>query len=470
MSTPERWTLVHDGVEHAVSIAAGATSRTVIWTVDDVEVASRTSLDDTLILDGEDHGAVRVRSSLLGRTRRVTWWSSEARVGAVAAAAAGLGGTDLDPAPGSRAAEREAWIRAHPTAYALRRTAAATVKVAVPVLLAWLLARVALPAVRWPDWSLPDIPWPDIRLPRIPWPDISWPAIPWPSWSLPAWLEPVRRAAPFVVPVLVAALLARGEVRRRRAQDELKRSRPAVPYAGRMDWNDVDAALLDLDGVITPTAEVHMRAWEVMFTRFLDSLPEEHEPYTDADYFAHVDGRPRYEGVATFLDSRGIELPQGDPSDGPDEQTVCGLGNRKNDLFNEVLREEGIEAYPGSVRLLDELPRRGVAMAVVSSSKNAVEVLRTAGLADRFEVVVDGVVAAEHGLAGKPEPDTFRYAAERLGKDPARCVVVEDAVSGVAAGAAGGFARVVGVDRGVGADTLREHGADEVVTDLAELL
>ncbi|MGC5583354.1 HAD family hydrolase [Ornithinimicrobium sp. W1665] len=237
-----------------------------------------------------------------------------------------------------------------------------------------------------------------------------------------------------------------------------------------MNWDTVDAALLDLDGVITPTAEVHMRAWEVMFTRFLDELPEEQEPYTDDDYFAHVDGRPRYEGVATFLASRGIELPQGDPSDDPDERTVCGLGNRKNDLFNEVLEEEGIEPYPGSVRLLDELARREVAMAVVSSSKNAVEVLRTAGLADRFEVVVDGVVAAEQGLAGKPEPDTFRYAAERLGVDPARCVVVEDAVSGVAAGAAGGFARVVGVDRGVGAATLREHGADEVVTDLADLV
>ncbi|HSP59727.1 MAG TPA: beta-phosphoglucomutase family hydrolase [Ornithinimicrobium sp.] len=237
-----------------------------------------------------------------------------------------------------------------------------------------------------------------------------------------------------------------------------------------MNWHDVDAALLDLDGVITPTAEVHMRAWEVMFTRFLEGLPEEHDPYTDADYFAHVDGRPRYEGVATFLASRGIRLPQGEPSDGPDELTVSGLGNRKNDLFNEVLAQEGIEPYPGSVRLLDELDRLGVAKAVVSSSKNATEVLRTAGLADRFEVVVDGVVAAEQGLAGKPEPDTFRYAAERLGVDPARCVVVEDAVSGVAAGAAGGFARVVGVDRGVGADTLREHGADEVVTDLAELV
>jgi beta-phosphoglucomutase family hydrolase len=237
-----------------------------------------------------------------------------------------------------------------------------------------------------------------------------------------------------------------------------------------VDWDSVDAALFDLDGVLTPTAEVHMRAWAVMFTRFLDGLPEEHDPYTDADYFAHVDGRPRYEGVAAFLASRGIELPHGDPEDSPDELTVCGLGNRKNALFNEVLEAEGIEAYPGSVQLLDALPDLGVAMAVVSSSRNATDVLRTAGLADRFTVVVDGVVATEQGLPGKPEPDTFRYAAQQLGADPARCVVLEDAVSGVAAGAAGGFARVIGVDRGVGAETLREHGADEVVTDLARLL
>lgn len=237
-----------------------------------------------------------------------------------------------------------------------------------------------------------------------------------------------------------------------------------------MNWDPVDAVLFDLDGVLTPTAEVHMRAWEVMFTRFLDSLDEPHEPYTEQDYFDHVDGKPRYEGVADFLASRGIELPQGDPSDGPAERTVCGLGNRKNALFNEVLAAEGITAYPGSLALVDMLEGRGTAMAVVSSSKNAPEVLRTAGLADRFPVVVDGAVAAEHGIPGKPEPDTFRYAAQQLGVDPSRCVVVEDAVSGVRAGAAGGFHAVVGVDRGVGADVLRDNGADLVVTDLAELV
>lgn len=237
-----------------------------------------------------------------------------------------------------------------------------------------------------------------------------------------------------------------------------------------MNWDTVDAALFDLDGVLTPTAEVHMRAWEVMFSRFLDGLDDEHEPYTDEDYFAHVDGRPRYEGVAAFLESRGIELPHGDPSDAPDAQTVCGLGNRKNDVFRELLETEGIEAYPGSLQLLDHLREVGTAVAVVSSSRNAREVLRTAGLAPRFEVVVDGTLAAQEGLPGKPRPDTFVYAAQQLGRDPARAVVVEDAVSGVRAGAAGGFAAVVGVDRGVGADTLREAGATEVVADLAELV
>lgn len=237
-----------------------------------------------------------------------------------------------------------------------------------------------------------------------------------------------------------------------------------------MNWDPVTAVLLDLDGVLTPTAEVHMRAWEVMFTRFLDGLDEPQEPYTDRDYFDHVDGLPRYEGVAAFLASRGIELPLGDPSDAPAEQTVCGLGNRKNALFNEVLAQEGVAPYPGSVLLLDHLRGRGMPLAVVSSSKNAPAVLDAAGLADRFPVVVDGKVAAEHGLPGKPEPDTFRYAAQQLGADPAGAVVVEDALSGVRAGAAGGFAWVVGVDRGVGAQALLDAGADEVVRDLAELL
>jgi beta-phosphoglucomutase family hydrolase len=237
-----------------------------------------------------------------------------------------------------------------------------------------------------------------------------------------------------------------------------------------VNWDTVDAALFDLDGVLTPTAEVHMRAWEVMFTRFLDGRDEEHEPYTDEDYFAHVDGRPRYEGVAAFLESRGIELPYGQTTDHPDELTVCGLGNRKNDVFLEILALEGIRVYPGSLKLLDHLRTVGTRVAVVSSSRNARQVLRTAGLAARFRVVVDGELAAEQGIAGKPRPDTFVYAAQQLGVDPARAVVVEDAVSGVQAGAAGDFAAVIGVDRGVGEQSLRDAGATLVVDDLAELL
>jgi beta-phosphoglucomutase family hydrolase len=248
-----------------------------------------------------------------------------------------------------------------------------------------------------------------------------------------------------------------------------------------MEWEDVDAVLFDLDGVLTPTAEVHMRAWERLFTDVLQRTAEgqlhlaapdsaDTSPYTDQDYFRHVDGRPRYEGVRAFLESRGIDLPQGSPDDAPGTETVCGLGNRKNALFNEMLDAEGIEPYPGSIALLDDLERRGTAMAVVTSSRNGPHVLRTSGLAHRFEVVVDGTVAAERGLAGKPAPDTYGYAAQLLGLEPSRCAVVEDAVSGVQAGAAGDFALVVGVDRGVGADVLREAGADVVVRDLAELL
>jgi beta-phosphoglucomutase family hydrolase len=242
----------------------------------------------------------------------------------------------------------------------------------------------------------------------------------------------------------------------------------------RVEWVDVDAVLFDLDGVLTPTAEVHMRAWKELFTSVLAGLPDDsgadRSPYTDQDYFRHIDGRPRYEGVEAFLRSRGIDLPHGTPDDPPEAQTVCGLGNRKNALFNELLDAEGIEAYPGSVRVLDDLARCGTGVAVVTSSRNGPHVLHTSGLADRFEVVVDGGVAAEKGLRGKPEPDTYAYAAQRLGVPVERCAVVEDAESGVRAGAAGGFGLVVGVDRGVGADVLREAGADVVVTDLAELL
>jgi beta-phosphoglucomutase family hydrolase len=236
-----------------------------------------------------------------------------------------------------------------------------------------------------------------------------------------------------------------------------------------VDWNDYDAALFDLDGVITPTAEVHMRAWAQMFGDFLTSRGID-EPYTDDDYYTYVDGKPRYEGVRSFLESRDIDLPEGGPSDDPSEETVSGLGNRKNADFEQLLETEGVKPYPGSVELVDALIARGTKLAVVSSSRNAPAVLRAAGMIDRFPVIVDGKVAAERHLAGKPAPDTFLDAAVQLDVPKERAVVFEDALSGVAAGHAGHFGLVVGVNRGVGADQLKEHGADVVIDDLVELL
>lgn len=226
--------------------------------------------------------------------------------------------------------------------------------------------------------------------------------------------------------------------------------------------------LFDLDGVITPTAQIHMRAWEQMFSAELTARGIS-EPYTDADYFEHVDGRPRYDGVRAFLASRGIELPEGDPCDDPSAETICGLGNRKNELVLAMIREEGVDPYPGTVAYLDSLPE-GSRLAVVSSSRNAEDVLVGAGLRDRFEVVVDGNVASRLGLPGKPAPDTFSHAARALGAEPAEAVVYEDAVSGVRAGAAGGFGAVIGVDRGVGHEALAAAGATAVVSDLEELV
>ncbi len=254
--------------------------------------------------------------------------------------------------------------------------------------------------------------------------------------------------------------------------------RGRTPYAGPMTsdsavpWTDFDAILFDLDGVVTPTAEVHMRAWAEMFNGFLESWSGggDTAPYTDADYFAHVDGKPRYDGVRDFLASRGIELPEGSDDDAGSEETVKGLGNRKNDAFNIVLERDGVTAYPGSVALLDHLRELGLPLAVVSSSANAPSVLETAGLSDRFQTVVDGKVAKELGLAGKPAPDTFLHAAEVLGATAATSVVLEDAVSGVRAGRAGSFGLVIGVDRGAGHATLTDAGADVVVSDLAETL
>ncbi|MDF1605185.1 beta-phosphoglucomutase family hydrolase [Nocardioides sp. YIM 152315] len=230
-----------------------------------------------------------------------------------------------------------------------------------------------------------------------------------------------------------------------------------------MIWAEYDAVLFDLDGVITPTAEVHMRAWSEMFNAFLEEYdgPGDRTPYTDADYFAHVDGKPRYDGVRDFLTSRGVEAP---------EERVVELGDRKNDAFNEVLERDGVTPYPGSVLLLDHLRGLGLPLGVVSSSANAPAVLESAGVLDRFGTVVSGAVARELGLRGKPAPDTFVHAAEALGSSAARAVVLEDALSGVRAGRAGEFGLVVGVDRGAGAASLTEAGADVVVRDLADLV
>jgi beta-phosphoglucomutase family hydrolase len=239
------------------------------------------------------------------------------------------------------------------------------------------------------------------------------------------------------------------------------------------NWRDFEAVLFDLDGVVTPTAEVHMRAWAEMFNDFLatyDGPATDRSPYTDGDYYAHVDGKPRFDGVRDFLGSRGISLPEGTRDDPPTAETVSGLGNRKNDAFNAVLERDGVAAYPGSVLLVDHLRDLGLPLAVVSSSVNAPAVLEAAGLADRFAAVVSGAVAGELGLPGKPAPDTFVHAAELLDTTADRSVVLEDAVSGVRAGAAGEFGLVIGVDRGVGADALTAAGADLVVTDLAELV
>jgi beta-phosphoglucomutase family hydrolase len=227
--------------------------------------------------------------------------------------------------------------------------------------------------------------------------------------------------------------------------------------------------LFDLDGVLTPTAEVHMHAWSRLFTPFLEKQGVS-PAYSDADYFEYIDGKPRYDGVRSLLASRGITLPDGLPTDSPDQDTVSGLGNRKNEAFTETLAEEGVTPYPGSQEFLDLATKAGLHVAVVTSSRNGELTLTAAGIRDRFEVVVDGLLSASRGLAGKPAPATYELGAELLGLTAAECVVVEDAQSGIQAGRAGNFGLVLGVDRGVGRQTLLDAGADIVVSDLDELV
>lgn len=237
----------------------------------------------------------------------------------------------------------------------------------------------------------------------------------------------------------------------------------------------IDALLFDLDGVLTQTAKVHAEAWKQTFDEFLRKRAE-HEgedfvPFDEAaDYDEYVDGKPREDGVRSFLESRGIDLPEGRPDDTADAQTIQGIGNNKNARVLELIRDHGVEAYDGSVRYVREARAAGLKRAVVSSSTNCRDVLVAARIDDLFDAVVDGVVAHREHLHGKPAPDTFLAGAAALGVEPAHAVVFEDALAGVAAGRAGNFGYVVGVDRAGQRDALRAHGADVVVDDLAELL
>jgi beta-phosphoglucomutase family hydrolase len=236
-----------------------------------------------------------------------------------------------------------------------------------------------------------------------------------------------------------------------------------------------DAVLLDLDGVITDTASIHAASWKKMFDAYLQQRAadtgEPFRPFEIAtDYRLYVDGKPRFDGVRDFLASRGIQLPEGSPDDPPQAETLGGLGNRKNDLVNEVIDAVGVEPYEGSVKLIRQLRQQGFKVAVVTSSQNCDTVLKAAKLDDCFDVRVDGnTVRAQH-LAGKPAPDTFLMAAKLLGADPARSVVVEDAISGVQAGRKGNFGLVIGVARKGNAEELRRNGAHLVVNDLGELV
>lgn len=233
----------------------------------------------------------------------------------------------------------------------------------------------------------------------------------------------------------------------------------------------ITACLFDLDGVLTNTTPLHRAAWKRTFDAFLHAREGEHfAEFTDRDYITHVDGRPRYDGVREFLASRDIALPEGEPDDPADANTVHGLGNRKNNLLAEVIAAEGLSPYPGSVRYLKAVAATAAGSGVVTSSANAAAVLEATGLARFVQVRIDGEVIVAERLAGKPSPDSFLAGARALGADPAQVAVFEDALAGVAAGRAGGFGYVVGVDRAGQAEALRDCGADTVVADLAELL
>jgi len=282
-----------------------------------------------------------------------------------------------------------------------------------------------------------------------------------------------RRNAWFAHFLPVALTLA-SPVLQNKVSADLRAAQRLMKQHVPLSRKDLDAVVFDLDGVITQTATVHAAAWKRLFDEFLREQAEadgaRFEPFdADADYLTFVDGKPRYDGIRDFLKSRGIELPWGDPSDPADRETVCGLGNRKNAFFREHLRNHGVSVFDSTVKLVGELRAGGFRTAVISASKNCEAVLEAAGVADLFETRVDGIEAQRLNLPGKPAPDVFLEAARRLEVDPARTAVVEDAQAGVAAGKAGGFALVIGVDRSNQAEALKEAGADVVVEDLEEV-
>ncbi len=236
-----------------------------------------------------------------------------------------------------------------------------------------------------------------------------------------------------------------------------------------------DAAVFDLDGVVTFTAQVHAAAWKQLFNEYLRQrqrhLGEPFREFTAEDYRDYVDGRPRYQGVQTFLLSRGIHLPFGSPTDSPEQETVCGLGNRKNDFFVKKVQEMGVQVDEDAVRFIRELEASDVLVGLASSSKNAGPILERVGLTGLFAARVDGVVSERLGLQGKPEPDIFLTCLERLTgrREPQRAMVIEDAISGVEAGRRGDFGLVLGVDRNGEAAALHQHGADRVISDFRDI-
>lgn len=237
------------------------------------------------------------------------------------------------------------------------------------------------------------------------------------------------------------------------------------------DWPSYKAVLFDMDGVVTNTAHLHAAAWKSTMDGFMQAVDPSQSPLDiETDYRVYIDGRPRFDGTAAFLESRGLSLPRGKPSDEPGHDTVCALGNLKNQSLQERLDAVGADVYPDGLALLEHLESLGIPVAVVTASANCDAILASAGLSDRFAVQIDGVVARELDLAGKPEPDPFLEATARLEVDPRDAVVIEDAVSGVVAARKGGFGLVVAVDRHDSPAKLHEAGADIVVDDLRELV